>query len=139
MYPEKTMYPHSALAVNNLMKKTYVPTHTQQIQVEEFPERPGQSECDYFMKTGDCKYRSACRYHHPKTRSSKLSFCVVSDKGLPLRPGRKICWHYEQYGICKYGHACLFDHPVNHDSSAFAIGSALEPSSGTNAASIGSY
>ncbi|KAH7852477.1 hypothetical protein Vadar_025223 [Vaccinium darrowii] len=99
-------------------KETYVSS-----QVEEYPERPGVPECDYFMRTGTCKYKSACRYHHPRNQAPKAD-CVLNDMGLPLRPGRKICRHYEQLGICKFGHACLFDHPVN-ESSTFPVRSPL--------------
>lgn len=60
--------------------------HQQQMLVEEYPERPGQPECSYFMKTGDCKYRSGCKFHHPKDRNPKTSSFTVSDQGLPLRP-----------------------------------------------------
>ncbi|XP_034707471.1 zinc finger CCCH domain-containing protein 67-like [Vitis riparia] len=128
---------HSGLTLNKLMKKSDVSQHYEQTQVEEFPERPGKPECDYFMKTGDCKYKSACRYHHPKSRVPGLPVCALSDKGLPLRPGKKICWHYESYGICKYGRACLFDHPPNHTPSSFPVGSKLDPPLGHNSATVG--
>ncbi|XP_059639626.1 zinc finger CCCH domain-containing protein 67-like isoform X2 [Cornus florida] len=117
--------------------KSYTETANMETQVEEFPERLGQPECEYFMKTGDCKYKSACRYHHPKSQPPKLDACVLSDKGLPLRPGTKICRHYERYGICKYGRACLFDHPVNYRSSASPVGSILGTPSSSNSATPG--
>ncbi|KAL6994412.1 hypothetical protein U1Q18_012516 [Sarracenia purpurea var. burkii] len=100
----------STPAANTLTKNADISS-----QVEEFPERPGQPDCDFFVRTGDCKFKSACWYHHPKNQAPK-SDCVLSDKGLPLRPGRKICRYYEQFGICKFGRACLFDHPVDHKS-----------------------
>ncbi|KAK4392923.1 Zinc finger CCCH domain-containing protein 67 [Sesamum angolense] len=56
------------------------------MQVDEFPERPGQPECDYFMKTGDCKFKSTCRFHHPKNRIPKVEECILNENGLPLRP-----------------------------------------------------
>ncbi|KAI3452509.1 hypothetical protein Pfo_009173 [Paulownia fortunei] len=87
------------------------------MQVDEFPERPGQPECDYFMKTGNCKFKSTCRFHHPKNRISKPDECVLNENGLPLRPGRSICRHYERHGLCKFGRACLFDHPASHGLS----------------------
>lgn len=103
---QRTRQPFSPAA-----KETYVSS-----QVEEYPERPGVPECDYFTRTGTCKYKSACRYHHPRNQAPKAD-CVLNDMGLPLRPGRKICRHYEQLGICKFGHACLFDHPINESST----------------------
>ena len=39
------------------------------------------------MKTGYCKYKSACKFHHPKTpRPSKTTAFILSSAGLPLRP-----------------------------------------------------
>jgi serine/threonine-protein kinase/endoribonuclease IRE1 len=31
-----------------------------------FPERPGEPECAFFMKTGRCKFGERCVFHHPK-------------------------------------------------------------------------
>ncbi|CAI0438878.1 unnamed protein product [Linum tenue] len=51
-----------------------------------FPERPGQPECQYYMKTGDCKFGAVCRFHHPRERLIPAPDCVLSPIGLPLRP-----------------------------------------------------
>ncbi|CAA2939580.1 zinc finger CCCH domain-containing protein 43-like isoform X3 [Olea europaea var. sylvestris] len=86
--------------------------HQQEMVIEEYPERPGEPECSFFLKTGDCKYKSNCKFHHPKKRYSKpmANPCTLNDKGLPLRP--LICSHYSRFGICKYGPGCKFDHPA---------------------------
>ncbi|CAM8893502.1 unnamed protein product [Rhodiola kirilowii] len=72
------------------------------------PERPGQPECQYYMKTGDCKYGSSCRYHHPPelVRPKQTS----ETANLPIRPGAPPCIYYAQNGACKYGSACKYDH-----------------------------
>jgi len=62
--------------------------HQKQMPVDEFPERPGEPECSFFLKTGDCKFKSNCKFHHPKNRVTRLPPCNLSDKGLPLRPVR---------------------------------------------------
>eukprot|EP00249_Psilotum_nudum_P021734 c28224_g3_i1 orf=657-1928(-) len=77
-----------------------------------FPERPGQPECHYYMKTGDCKFGASCKFHHPKDGSTSSSSCALSIIGLPLRPGQPPCTFYIRYGICKFGPTCKFDHPV---------------------------
>lgn len=77
-----------------------------------FPERLGQPECQYYMKTGECKFGTTCRYHHPKDRSTPSSTCHLSAMGLPLRPGNPPCSFYTRYGICKFGPTCKFDHPL---------------------------
>ncbi|XP_038693852.1 zinc finger CCCH domain-containing protein 3-like [Tripterygium wilfordii] len=74
---------------------------------QNFPDRPDQPECRYFMSTGTCKYGSDCKYNHPKERIAQPLF----DNGLPSRPGRAVCPTYSSYGLCKYGSTCRFDHP----------------------------
>ncbi|ESQ45711.1 hypothetical protein EUTSA_v10010405mg [Eutrema salsugineum] len=83
-----------------------------QMPAEEFPERPDQPECSYYLKTGDCKFKFKCKYHHPKNRLPKQPPYALNDKGLPLRPDQIICTHYSRYGICKFGPACRFDHSI---------------------------
>ncbi|GBG62082.1 hypothetical protein CBR_g28558 [Chara braunii] len=89
-------------------------------QTREFPERPGQPECTFYMRTGDCKYGMSCRYHHPKDRGVPAAQCALSSMGLPLRPGQPQCSFYTRYGVCKFGHTCKFDHPVGLDYSPSA-------------------
>lgn len=79
---------------------------------DAFPERPGEPECQYFLKTGDCRFGASCRYHHPQEWNlQKINF-VLSPMGLPLRPGAPLCSHYAQKGVCKFGASCRFDHPM---------------------------
>ncbi|KAF4361970.1 hypothetical protein G4B88_029482 [Cannabis sativa] len=77
-----------------------------------FPERPGQPECQFYMKTGDCKFGAVCKFHHPRERLIPTPDCVLSPMGLPLRPGEPLCIFYSRYGICKFGPSCKFDHPM---------------------------
>lgn len=87
--PERSMHPPSTYVMNNSAIETNVYMHHQkQIPVvDEFPERPGEPECSYFLKTGHCKFKSNCKFHHPKNRIARPP-CTLSDKGLPLRPVR---------------------------------------------------
>ncbi|KAF7813671.1 zinc finger CCCH domain-containing protein 34-like [Senna tora] len=94
-----------------------------------FPERPGQPECQYYLKTGECKFGPSCRYHHPPELIAPKMNVNLSPVGLPLRPiihcfsglqatmfyrsvGAPPCTHYAQRGVCKFGPACKFDHPM---------------------------
>ncbi|XWS51350.1 hypothetical protein CRYUN_Cryun12cG0169600 [Craigia yunnanensis] len=111
--PERILHPTPAYVMSNPSTETTVYTHHQpQMVIDEFPVRPGQPECSYFLKTGDCKFKSNCKYHHPKNRVANPVPCALSDKGLPLRPDQSICSHYSHYGICKFGPACKFDHSI---------------------------
>ncbi|XP_058763346.1 zinc finger CCCH domain-containing protein 67-like [Vicia villosa] len=109
---ERIMHPSSTYVMNNPTIETnvYVPPQ-KQMPFEVYPERPGEPECSFFLKTGDCKFKSNCKFHHPKNRMARLPPCNLSDKGLPLRPDQSVCSHYSRYGICKFGPACRFDHP----------------------------
>ena len=51
----------------------------------KFPERPGEPECQYYLKTGNCKYGSSCKYHHPPDQGTSAA-CFLGPLGLPLRP-----------------------------------------------------
>ncbi|XP_043722092.1 zinc finger CCCH domain-containing protein ZFN-like isoform X2 [Telopea speciosissima] len=90
-----------------------VPVGLYSLQRENvFPERPDQPECQFYMKTGDCKFGSVCRFHHPRERQIPVPDCMLSPLGLPLRPGEPLCMFYSRYSICKFGPNCKFDHPV---------------------------
>ncbi|KAL6626487.1 hypothetical protein ACP70R_030213 [Stipagrostis hirtigluma subsp. patula] len=82
------------------------------MQEQGFPERPGQPECQHYMKTGTCKFGAACKFHHPQHLSAPKSNCILSPLGLPLRPGSQPCAYYAQHGFCKFGPTCKFDHPM---------------------------
>uniref|UniRef100_A0A2P2MAV2 C3H1-type domain-containing protein n=1 Tax=Rhizophora mucronata TaxID=61149 RepID=A0A2P2MAV2_RHIMU len=111
--PEQSIHPPPTYVISNPASDTNFYAHQQpQMLIDEFPERPGQPECSFYMKTGDCKFKSNCKYHHPRNWLPKSPPRSLSDKGLPLRPGQTICSYYSRYGICKFGPACKFDHPV---------------------------
>ncbi|KAF7123683.1 hypothetical protein RHSIM_Rhsim12G0171400 [Rhododendron simsii] len=120
VYPapsERRLPTPPALSLNTPAEINFFAPHKQPMLIDEFPERPGQPECSYFLKTGNCKYKSGCKFHHPKNRLPKTAAPyspALSDNGLPQRPGQNICSHYNRYGICKFGPACKFDHPVNY-------------------------
>ncbi|CAJ2629170.1 zinc finger CCCH domain-containing protein 32 isoform X2 [Trifolium pratense] len=80
------------------------------LQEKVFPERPGEPVCQYYLRTGDCKFGLACRYHHPQDQG--VARPLLSPIGLPLRPGVQPCLFYLQNGHCKFGSTCKFDHPV---------------------------
>lgn len=84
---EKPSNPYFAPATHNALKTEDISNlHQAQIQVDEFPERPGEFECLYYMKTGYCKFKAACKFHHPKNRPTSASAFILNSAGLPLRP-----------------------------------------------------
>ncbi|KAL2245066.1 UNVERIFIED_CONTAM: Zinc finger CCCH domain-containing protein 37 [Sesamum indicum] len=93
-----------------------------------YPQRPGQLECDYYMKTGICKFGYNCKFHHPVDRSaptasaaeSLLQNVKLTLAGLPRREGAIHCPYYMKTGTCKYGSTCKFDHPPPGEVMAVA-------------------
>ncbi|KAH9622592.1 hypothetical protein KSS87_004970 [Heliosperma pusillum] len=136
MQPVETSQFPSSNSNNMRRNGMSFPHHqNQQMQNGEFPERVGQPECEYYMKTGQCKYKSACRYHHPRNRVPTSLQCALSVKGLPLRPGAKLCRNYEQQGTCKYGQNCLFNHPDDYSPDAAQFHSATNVPAAANSES----
>ncbi|XP_029127023.1 zinc finger CCCH domain-containing protein 32 [Cajanus cajan] len=74
-----------------------------------FPERLGEPECQYYLKTGDCKFGLACRYYHP--RDHIVARPLLSPIGLPLRP---------------FGSTCKFDHPLGSMRYSPSVSSLIE-------------
>ncbi|XP_047315330.1 zinc finger CCCH domain-containing protein 37 isoform X2 [Impatiens glandulifera] len=82
-----------------------------------YPQRPGQLECDFYMKTGVCKFGERCRFNHPMDRTAPTiqdaiqQNVKITPAGLPRREGSIHCPYYMKTGTCKYGVTCKFDHP----------------------------
>ena len=71
-----------------------------------FPRRIGSPNCDFYVKTGHCRFGETCRFDHPPEYSVRLN-----SQGLPIRPRQAMCQYYERNGDCKFGAACRFHHP----------------------------
>ncbi|ONK69920.1 uncharacterized protein A4U43_C05F28230 [Asparagus officinalis] len=92
-----------------------------------YPQRPGEMACDFYMKTGQCKFGERCKFHHPIDRSApNASVAQVQPNvkltlaGLPRREGSVACPFYMKTGTCKYGVTCRFDHPPPGEAIAMA-------------------
>ncbi|KAI6691698.1 hypothetical protein NL676_028526 [Syzygium grande] len=93
-----------------------------------YPQRPGQIECDYYMKTGACKFEERCKFHHPIDRSASTQAMANQSQqtveltlaGLPRRKDAIVCPYYLKTGTCKYGATCKFDHPPPGELIAMA-------------------
>jgi len=76
------------------------------LHLPSFPARPGKQLCDFYSKTGHCKYGSECVYDHPPEYAVQLT-----EEGLPFRPGEPVCTFYYKTMQCKFGPTCKFHHP----------------------------
>lgn len=93
-YPELTVGADPVYGINQLSPSATVYTevtgpYSGSSQLEHaFPGRPGQPECQYYLRTGKCKYGRTCKYHHPPELNAPTTNYVLSPLGLPLRPVR---------------------------------------------------
>ncbi|GMP53846.1 hypothetical protein CsSME_00019196 [Camellia sinensis var. sinensis] len=72
-----------------------------------YPDRPGEPDCIYYLRTGLCGYGTNCRFNHPATSGQGVQY-----RGeLPERVGQPDCGYYLKTGTCKYGPTCKYHHP----------------------------
>ncbi|CAL4948721.1 unnamed protein product [Urochloa decumbens] len=91
-----------------------------------YPQRPGETVCDFYMKTGFCKYSQKCKFHHPINRSAPGAYenedpqqpVTLTLAGLPRREDAAACAFYMRSGTCSYGVHCKFDHPPPEEAIA---------------------
>lgn len=38
------------------------------METGSYPERPGEPDCSYYIRTGLCRFGSTCRFNHPRDR-----------------------------------------------------------------------
>lgn len=60
-------------------------------ELGSYPDRPGEPNCIYYLRTGSCGYGSNCRFNHPSNPEqvrkdfSGFYVCLVADSS-----GRKV-------------------------------------------------
>jgi hypothetical protein len=87
----------------------------------EYPQRPWEPDCSYYLKFGRCGYGTTCMFNHPPIRPSSAiaggGGGVEHQQGqettteFPQRSGEADCSYYVKFGRCKYGMSCMFNHP----------------------------
>ncbi|XP_047056405.1 zinc finger CCCH domain-containing protein 5-like [Lolium rigidum] len=77
------------------------------------PERPGEANCVYYLRTGACGYGETCRYNHPRDRAAAFDGGARTARTVeyPERPGQPSCEYYMKNGSCKFGSNCKYNHP----------------------------
>ncbi|CAL5190279.1 unnamed protein product [Lathyrus oleraceus] len=79
-----------------------------------YPDRPGEPDCLYYLRTGMCGYGSNCRYNHP----ANVSLVTQYGEELPERVGQPDCEYFLKTGTCKYGSTCKYHHPKDRRGAA---------------------
>ncbi|XP_043805641.1 zinc finger CCCH domain-containing protein 3 isoform X2 [Manihot esculenta] len=77
-----------------------------------YPDRPGEPDCIYYLRTGLCGYGSNCRFNHPP---AALGTQFIEE--LPERVGQPDCGYYLKTGTCKYGSTCKYHHPRDRNGA----------------------
>ncbi|AEC08763.1 zinc finger nuclease 2 [Arabidopsis thaliana] len=80
-------------------------------QSSPYPDRPGERDCQFFLRTGQCGYGNSCRYNHPLTNLPQ-GIIYYRDQ-LPERVGQPDC----ETGACKYGPTCKYHHPKDRNGA----------------------
>ncbi|XP_057441701.1 zinc finger CCCH domain-containing protein 3-like [Lotus japonicus] len=83
-------------------------------QSTPYPDRPGEPDCLYYLRTGMCGYGSNCRYNHP----THISLATQLGEELPERAGQPDCEYFLKTGTCKYGSTCKYHHPKDRRGAA---------------------
>lgn len=79
-------------------------------ELMEYPDRPGEPDCLYYLRTGLCDYGTNCRFNHPSLPPIK----TPQDRSeLPQREGQPDCGYYMKTATCKYGSSCKYHHPLD--------------------------
>jgi len=54
-------------------------------QSSPYPDRPGERDCQFFLRTGQCGYGNSCRYNHPLTNLPQVRNLVyMAESSLHL-------------------------------------------------------
>ncbi|XP_044976360.1 zinc finger CCCH domain-containing protein 8-like isoform X2 [Hordeum vulgare subsp. vulgare] len=115
--PGKILNPAAKFLPSFDFRAAHVPIEPEPIT---YPQRPGETVCDFYKKTGFCKFSERCKFHHPVDRSAPGSIAkressqqpvMLTVAGFPRREDAEACAYYMKTGACKFGVQCKFDHP----------------------------
>uniref|UniRef100_A0A7N0TTX5 C3H1-type domain-containing protein n=1 Tax=Kalanchoe fedtschenkoi TaxID=63787 RepID=A0A7N0TTX5_KALFE len=84
--------------------------------VTDYPDRPGEPNCIYFLRTGSCGYGTNCRYNHPTHVAQDVVYGLGGE--LPERDGEPDCGFFMKTGTCKYGSSCKYNHPRDRNDGS---------------------
>ncbi|KAF7815037.1 zinc finger CCCH domain-containing protein 3 isoform X1 [Senna tora] len=83
-------------------------------QSTQYPDRPGEPDCLYYLRTGLCGYGNNCQYNHP----AHIALGAQYAEELPERIGQPDCGYFLKTGTCKYGSTCKYHHPRDRRGAA---------------------
>ncbi|KAI7740907.1 hypothetical protein M8C21_028791 [Ambrosia artemisiifolia] len=78
-----------------------------------YPDRPGEPNCGYYLRTGTCAYGDDCKFNHPTNNGQGNQL----GGNHPERIGEPDCAYYLKTGTCKYGSTCKYNHPRDRNGA----------------------
>jgi len=84
---------------------------------QNLPLRPGEPHCAFYLRSGNCKFGTSCRFDHPAGMGGIGNLpglgdgAQLNEAGMPLRPGKELCAFFLKTGKCEFGPSCRFNHP----------------------------
>ncbi|CAM8953040.1 unnamed protein product [Rhodiola kirilowii] len=82
----------------------------------QYPDRPGEPNCIYYLRTGSCGYGTNCRYNHPTNVAQDAMNGLEGE--LPEREGEPDCGFFLKTATCKYGSFCKYNHPRDRNGAS---------------------
>ncbi|CAN8315805.1 unnamed protein product [Cochlearia groenlandica] len=111
----ETQKNQSSEKIEDTLKRMKVNEEEGMEQTSQYPDRPGERDCQFFLRTGQCGYGNSCRYNHPLTHLPQDVFYHRDD--LPERIGQPDCEYFLKTGACKYGSTCKYHHPKDRNGA----------------------
>lgn len=48
----------------------------ERVRRPRYPVRPGEAECAFYMRTGNCKFGANCKFNHPPNRRGQVRVLI---------------------------------------------------------------
>ncbi len=81
------------------------------------PQRPGEKECTFFLRTGRCQYGMRCRFHHPMEKLAAITGGPAHPHAHAMHPHAGV--HGHGHGMAP-GFPVPGQHPMPMDPAAAA-------------------
>ncbi|VVA90030.1 unnamed protein product [Arabis nemorensis] len=109
-----TQHVHSSFRSSDKIEDAFKRMKVNENESNPYPDRPGERDCQFYLRTGLCGYGSTCRYNHPTHLPQGI---IYQKEELPERFGQPDCEYFLKTGACKYGATCKYHHPKDRNGA----------------------
>ncbi|XP_039809452.1 zinc finger CCCH domain-containing protein 8-like isoform X5 [Panicum virgatum] len=117
LYHQSFMGSHSTVGQNEALYSSNTMAKRPRLESSfpMYPQRPGEKDCAFYMRTRTCNYGEACKFDHPQWVPEGgvpnwKEFRNVEDS-YPERPGEPDCPYLVKSNRCRFKSKCKFNHP----------------------------